>query len=179
MKHTGLIIILLALAATGLVQADQVYKWVDAQGNVHYSDKPHPGAAKVKIAPPQSYAAPVPNEGVEGGDRRPTKADTKAHHQYEVSVTSPKPDSTIWDTRSVTVSVKVSPGLAPGDMLTFELDGKQRGPLASTSVTFDDLDRGQHSVSATLNTADGQTIEAAPVTFYLRQATVFRGKPPQ
>jgi hypothetical protein len=64
-------------------------------------------------------------------------------------------------------------------MLTFELDGKQRGPLASTSVTFDDLDRGQHSVSATLNTADGQTIEAAPVTFYLRQATVFRGKPPQ
>ncbi|MGH8399705.1 MAG: DUF4124 domain-containing protein, partial [Gammaproteobacteria bacterium] len=57
MKPTGLIILLL-LAMTTFAQADQVYKWVDAQGNVHYSDKPHPGAQKVKIAPPQSYSAP-------------------------------------------------------------------------------------------------------------------------
>jgi Domain of unknown function (DUF4124) len=181
MKYKGLLIILFALAAMTLAHADQVYKWVDAQGNVHYSDKPHPGAAKVKIASPQSYSAPV--DGGPTNDRgalRPPRSNKgQADKQYEISIVAPKPESTIWDTRSVTVSVQVTPGLALGDSITFELDGKQRGPVTSTSVTFDDLDRGQHSVSATLNTADGGSIKATPITFYLRQATVFHGKPPQ
>ena len=29
--------------------ADTLYKWVDDQGNVHYSDKPAPGATKINI----------------------------------------------------------------------------------------------------------------------------------
>jgi hypothetical protein len=172
-------VVLLAFIMAPLVQADQVYKWVDSQGNVHYSDKPHPGAKKVKVASPQSYSAPPGQDSSEeGGDRSATSA-KPASRQYTFSIASPKPASTIWDTQSVTVSVQVTPGLAPGDTVTFELDGKRLGPLPNTSATFDDLNRGQHSVSAVLDTADGQEIKAAPVTFYLRQATVFHGKPPQ
>lgn len=175
MKHTGILLLLVALAATALVHADQVYKWVDAQGNVHYSDKPHPGSEKVKIAPPQSYS--TPGTSSETGAPRPPPAG-KAVQQYSMTIASPEPESTIWNTRSVTVAVKISPGLSDGDNVTFELDGRRIGPVARTSATFDDLNRGQHSVSATLNTADGQTITAGPVTFYLRQASVFHGKPP-
>ncbi|MGH8400912.1 MAG: Ig-like domain-containing protein, partial [Gammaproteobacteria bacterium] len=147
-------------------------------GNVHYSDKPHPGAQKVKIAPPQSYSAP--NIGpAEGSDKASGEPAAAANRQYSVSIVSPQPEATITNSRSVTISVNVKPGLAAGDTITFQLDGKQRGPVAGTSVTFDDLDRGQHQVTATLNTAAGQTIEATPVTFYLREPTVFHGKPPQ
>ncbi|HET7650960.1 MAG TPA: DUF4124 domain-containing protein [Gammaproteobacteria bacterium] len=176
------VILLAALTALNAAHADQVYKWVDAQGNVHYSDKPHPGAEKIKIAQPQSYSAPAEagssNETrAVQGDRRPTPPPPAETH-YTIAITSPAQQSSVWNTRSVTVSANVSPGLGPGDTVTFELDGKPLGPVAQTSVTFDDLDRGEHTVSATLNTADGQTIKAAPVTFYLHQTTVFHGKPP-
>lgn len=173
-----MILLLLGLALGMGTQADQVYKWVDAQGNVHYSDKPHQGAQKIKVAPPQSYSASVPPAaGREGGNRRPQPVDKAVH--YTLTIVSPKPEQTIRNTRSVTVSVQVSPGLGPGDHLSFQLDGQSRGPESATSVTFDDLDRGQHTVSATLTTASGQTIQAGPVTFYLHQATVFHAKPPQ
>lgn len=178
MKHAGLIFLFI-LSLITVAHADQVYKWVDAQGNVHYSDKPHPGAEKVKIAPPQSYSAPADSGSTSaaGGDRR--RAGPAVPTKYTLSIVSPKPEQTIWNTRSVSVSVGVSPGLSPGDTVTFELDGRHLGPLAGTSATFDDLDRGQHSVSAILTTAKGQVIKAGPVTFFLRQATVFHGKPPR
>src|SRR5260370_5637988 len=40
----------LALAAT-------VYKWVDENGIVHYSDQPHPNAQQVGVQPAQTYKA--------------------------------------------------------------------------------------------------------------------------
>jgi hypothetical protein len=176
------VILLAGLTALNAASADQVYKWVDAQGNVHYSDKPHPGAEKIKIANPQSYSAPAESGSLKEthaarGDQRPSPPQAAAT-QYTIAITSPAQQSSVWNTRSVTVSVKVTPGLGPGDSVTFELDGKPLSPVAQTSVTFDDLDRGEHTVAATLNTADGQAIKAAPVTFYLHQTTVFHGKPP-
>jgi len=39
----------------------EIYRWVDAQGRVHYSDKPHEGADEVVIKP----AAPTDPEVVE------------------------------------------------------------------------------------------------------------------
>src|SRR4029077_20044493 len=57
-----LVISALLFAATG-AQADKVYKWVDAEGNVLYTDQPRKGAQEIKIAkqPPStavaSYAA--------------------------------------------------------------------------------------------------------------------------
>ena len=39
-------LLILLLCASGLVQAGQFYRWVDARGNVTYSDQPPPKAAK-------------------------------------------------------------------------------------------------------------------------------------
>ncbi len=52
MNLTRLCMTLLSVAmlAGMAVHADQVYRWVDAQGNVHYSQTPPPGAAsKAKL----------------------------------------------------------------------------------------------------------------------------------
>lgn len=39
-------LLILLLCASGFVQAGQVYRWVDAQGNVTYSDQPPPVSAR-------------------------------------------------------------------------------------------------------------------------------------
>ena len=40
------ILILLCCAATGLAQAGELFRWVDADGKVHYTDEPPPASAK-------------------------------------------------------------------------------------------------------------------------------------
>lgn len=174
-------LVLLLFAVMTLGHADQVYKWVDAQGNVHYSDKPHPGAKKVKIVSPQSYSAAEADSvskinDLPAGSRTATD---KSPRQYAIAITAPKPQASLWNVQSVTVSVQVTPGLGPGDAVTYVLDGQSHGPVEATSFTFDDVDRGEHHASAVLNTARGQVITASPVTFYIHQTTVFHGKPPQ
>ena len=36
-----------------------VYKWVDENGVVHYSDQPHPNAQKMQVQEAQTYTAPA------------------------------------------------------------------------------------------------------------------------
>ena len=40
--------------------AATVYKWVDDNGVVHFSDQPNPKAQKIEVAGAQTYAAPAP-----------------------------------------------------------------------------------------------------------------------
>jgi len=52
---TRFVLLWLMLSASALAQADKLYRWVDAQGQVHYGDVPPAQAVQVeikKIAPP-------------------------------------------------------------------------------------------------------------------------------
>jgi hypothetical protein len=42
-------VVLAALLVAGAAAADKVYRWVDRQGQVHYSDQPAPNAQEVEI----------------------------------------------------------------------------------------------------------------------------------
>lgn len=60
------------LAAALPVMGGQLYKWVDADGKVHYSDQPPPGNVRKQEtlrpsgAPVQAVAVPATTPGVEG-----------------------------------------------------------------------------------------------------------------
>lgn len=56
MRLTTIASLLLALAAQPAL-ADKVYRWVDAHGQVHYSDKPAPNAQEIEIQPPETTGA--------------------------------------------------------------------------------------------------------------------------
>ncbi len=55
MKYTLIAASMMILVCGSAVQAEGVYKWVDAQGRVHYGDQPQSNAAKplsIQSAPP-------------------------------------------------------------------------------------------------------------------------------
>ena len=56
MKNTQLftLLVLTALLLSGAALADGVYKWVDADGNVHYGDRPSGDPSEVVV--PMSYS---------------------------------------------------------------------------------------------------------------------------
>ncbi len=168
---THIALLLMTLSVLPAVLGDSLYKWVDAQGNVHYSDKPQPGATKIHLPNAQTFVAPVvaaPVGGHEGGNLQPQQQ-VPGYSTFQIA--SPTADETLNNVQSVTVTVDLEPGLRDGDKITITLDGQSQGPGAVLSATFDEVDRGEHSASATLLEANGQTISAPAVTFYIQKAT--------
>ena len=164
-----IVLLLLALFTLTAVFGDTLYKWVDDQGNVHYSDKPHPGATKMHLPNAQTFTPPATATPDDGSGQHRQQAQQQA---YSIQITSPSADQTFSNTQSVTVSVSLTPGLQQGDTITITVDGQSQGPGGSLSATFDGLDRGQHTASATLQEANGKVLSAPSVTFYIHRATV-------
>ncbi|MGB9428437.1 MAG: DUF4124 domain-containing protein [Gammaproteobacteria bacterium] len=169
--------LLLALVlGAGFAQAQSVYKWVDDQGNVHYTDHPHPGAEKVQLPKTQTYAPPSVSD-MPAPPPLPPTAPMAGYTQFTLA--SPGSQANLWYTHEVTVSVSVAPELRNGDTITYHLDGQTIGPTGNTSVTFKDVPRGEHTASATLNAANGASMSAGPVTFYVQQKSILAPKPPR
>lgn len=155
-----------------------VYKWVDAQGNVHYGDLP-PGevpAESVKLPGISTYQQrkiPYP--------AAPEPAPQPAFTGYtSAQVVQPEANSAVRaNDQKVTVAIALEPALQPGHKVAFYLDGRQVGePMDSISAEFSGVYRGGHTVSAKVLDAGGKTlIEAAPVTFTLRKHTIIPPKP--
>ena len=171
-----LIVFVILNLVVSFAQADTVYRWVDAQGNVHYSDHPHPGASKVLLPQTQTYAPPA---AAQMTAPMPLPAMTPTAGYAQFALATPGNQATLWYVHEVTVSVSLSPDLRSGDTITYHLDGKTIGPTQAMSVIFKDVDRGEHTASATLNAANGATMLAGPVTFYVRQKSIISPKPPR
>ena len=118
------LILLLFVAVT--TQAD-IYRLVDEQGNVSYSDQADSNAEQIELKGLSTYTpTPVP---VEIEEIAPVIAEGKIP-DYQVVITSPTQDENIWgNTGTITVMVDISPELDTerGDQLLFKLDGHQVG----------------------------------------------------
>lgn len=167
-----LIPVLLGLVlGLGFAQAQTVYRWVDSQGNVHYSDHPHPGADKVVLPKTQTFTTPSVS-GIVPTQPLPPAAPTAGYTAFTLA--SPGSEATLWYTHEVTVAVETSPALRAGDTITYHLDGDTIGPTTATAVTFKNVVRGEHKASAVLRASNGASMTAGPVTFYVRQKSIIK-----
>lgn len=174
----------IALTATCMIlasasQAGQIYKRVDADGNVHFSDSPMPGGAEIKVKPLPTMPMPkaMPPE------TRPQKpASTGASDDAQdsgayraVSITSPTNGITLrQDADPLTVTVSVEPGLKQGHAVQALMDGALRGdPSTSGSITINGISRGAHQITARVVDENGAPIlTSEPVTIYMHRTSV-------
>lgn len=162
-------------AASSNNGATTMYRWVDAQGVVHYSDTPQPGAQKLQIAPAQTFQpGPIPTAQTarEPGPR----AD-----EYTCLITQPRAQQSIYAPETVPVSVQLSPDLRSGDRVQVSFDGTAVRPADDSGLDFqiDMPIRGQHEVVATVVNSNGRTVcTSAPVTFYVRRPSVLTPQSP-
>ena len=152
-----------------------LYKWVDADGVTHYSDRPEPGAQKVKIASAQTYAGDA--RPAAAASAQPTSAAASSSYK-RLEITSPEDGAVLWNTGGhVDIAATLEPGLLDGHQLWIVLDGKsqQVGPEGTLAV---DVERGSHTVTASVTDANGnEMIVSAPVSFVIRQTSV--AQPPE
>jgi Domain of unknown function (DUF4124) len=163
----GLLITIMLVASSAALAATTVYTWVDANGETHYSDQPHPGARKMEVAGVATFSLPpAPHDS---SDATPPP---RARPQARCSIASPADQQMFMNAWSVTGQVEVPPNLTADDHVVLLLDGKVLTGVAGLSgaFTLDHLDRGSHTLAAQVESADGRVIcQASPVTFYVHQ----------
>jgi Domain of unknown function (DUF4124) len=173
-----LVIALTSLASGGAIAAT-VWKWVDKNGAVHYSDQPGPGAVRVDLNV-QTYDA---KESKIPSNRPITPQDSKTPvvpTYQKIEILKPVNEETFIGTGGlVSVSVQVDPGVQTGHSLRLELDGQRVSEPNSTATEFQlkEVPRGAHTLLASIVTRDGQVmIQSTAVTFFVQQQTITRPK---
>src|ERR1700751_5360042 len=110
---------LMCLAAP-LVIAATVYKWVDENGVVHYSDQPHQNAEKVEVGAPQTYRADSGSSPA-GGPTAPPPSSQRAGVSLGCAIAQPSADQTFSNVDSLSIVVRTDPTLRAGDQVFITL----------------------------------------------------------
>jgi hypothetical protein len=157
------------MLAASAGQAAVVYKWTDADGVVHYSDQPVPGATKI-FTSSSSAGTVVP--AASGPQSPAPKKPASALNYTQFTITSPTPDQTFFGDEVISVHLALEPGLKPNQTITWNLNGKpleDKDPTA-TQFTLQSLDRGTYSIAATISDQQtGESQSTDSVSFFVRQ----------
>ena len=163
----------LALAAGPFaLHAAIVYKWIDADGVVHFSDQPVPGAEKFVITGPSRMGTVTSGSGkATASQAKPTAPGTP----LSLSIDSPANEQTITGNQAVMVHLALAPDLKPTQAITWYLNGTPltNQPADATQFTLEDLARGTYTLGATvLDQATGESKSAQSVTFYVMRTSL-------
>lgn len=178
--------VLLGVTLCVAAGATEVYRHVDKDGVVHYTDQPPTKGAKPAVLPPIQVVGPVggrPAPGSASGATVITDADLTGAAPLSVSIMSPTPDQTFRrDDRLLPVSVRMNQPLPQGHGLLYLLDGTARNaePTRSLNFTFAGVERGEHMVAVATVDANGREVaRTAPVIVHMESAPlVTQERPP-
>ena len=150
-----------------------VYKSVDAEGNVVYTDNPAGNAKPVDLPPLSTVPAPKYDPNL----FKPKETEDQAGAYQSVSIVSPGQDESIRENSgAVSVSASVKPKLdtKAGHRFMFYMDGESVGEAtASDRIVFENVDRGTHNVSVAVVDGGGKELmRSEPVTFHLHRVSV-------
>lgn len=160
---------LILLAAVALPAGADVYKWVDTQGNVTYSDTPQPGAEEIDIGPLQTYEAPA----LPRFEPAPKEPEPPGYGEFRVIM--PIDDETLRDNGgNIEIKLALSPQLSGTHKLAIFMDGRDLGGDGrAMSVNLQNVDRGTHTVYATVVDEKGkQVAKTRSVRFYLHRGSL-------
>ena len=155
----------------------QLWKWTDANGVVHYSDVPGPGAVKVDVAvnpvsTPQGL--PAATGTAEGTGTGESYVPPALAPYRSLTITAPADQTSYFEADSVvSVQLNSDPSLMKGDALYLFLDGRKVSDSGGiTSYSLSSIPRGEHTLQAVIYDSDGaEKIRSSSITFYMKQPT--------
>tara|TARA_R110000782_G_scaffold13730_22_gene40360 strand:+ start:3209 stop:3790 length:582 start_codon:yes stop_codon:yes gene_type:complete len=162
-------LLFISLIFSSVAYAKTVYKTVDAEGNIVFSDVPSAGAEEIKIKEAQAINSPK----VRSFKVSPPE-DTPVKFQYtRLAIISPENDSTIHGGEgNVNIAVVLEPKLTENDAMSLFMDGKEVLSGRDSQFLLANVDRGTHSIYVVVkNEVDKVLKRSAKVTFHVRRAS--------
>jgi len=164
------LILLSALSGTA-ASAAPAWTWVDAEGTVHYSDRPVPGARQMELSGAQGFG---PTQRANAPRVTGAANSTAAGPYQRLEVVSPAEQETLWNIGTMLpVQVSFQPALQPGHRYDLSLDGQRRNVnTTSPRVTLPDVFRGTHTLQVVVVDATGTELMRSDTrTFFVQQTS--------
>lgn len=161
----SIVVCILLVVACGLSAQDKIYKIVNKDGTISFSDSPAPGAEELTISTiantMQSMHSAAPA----------APAQPKQARQYQLTILSPEPDATV---RNNTGKVNVAAQIDPQVRGTYELDFNGELYTSITGVfNLENINRGSHSYQVKFTDNSGKVIASSESrTLHMHQASV-------
>lgn len=197
MRHFGITLLASGVLLAAGAEAQQVYRWVDENGVVHYSDQPPdddqvateavdlnvpPGIGNPSrrvIEPIAQSPSPSPDDNDLLAAQQAAAADSQETvvPYTDLEILSPEAGEVLWNIATrLSVAATLTPTLQGQHQVQWILDGQPVGePTQSLNQTLAPVYRGTHSIAANVLDAQGRTLyRSNAVTFYVQQTTVNR-----
>jgi hypothetical protein len=164
-----LVCFLLLICGVAALPAAETWRWRDANGVVHYSDKPAPGAERVTLG-----AAPKPGSAAAPSERRARSASTDSSGvvPYELCVlATPTNDQVFVNERTAPVALELQPQLQADHQIQVLLNGQLVPGWngAATIGALTDLARGTYTLTARVLDGAGQPLcISPPIRFHIQ-----------
>lgn len=162
--------IVLLCAATSM--AAEIYRHVDAQGRVTYTDQPAGNASPVvleSINTLPATAAPAARQDKSQGPAPFTGYESLTLAGVENNAVLRNP------TAPVTVTARLQPRLQPGHTLLIHHNGQPANIDNGTSVSVADIERGAHTFRAEVLDTDGKMlIQTYELSIHVHRASALR-----
>ena len=157
-----------AINASQDAQERKIYKWIDKEGRVHYSDIPQRNAVII-LAQDHKKLADVTVKTLKAPEVVPQKIKTEDNI---LTIEKPNDQETLQNTGGeLMIFFSSSKPLAQGEQWQVLLDGQKAGePQTSNNVTLQNIDRGEHTLQIhTIDTHGKVLASSAITTFYMHQ----------
>ncbi len=159
-------LLLIGISMAVSVQAGAVYKSVDEDGNVIYTDAPTSDAEKIQLKNVQPIETP-PVETTESSPHQEPQENTYT----KLEITSPEDGGDIFDNNGIiNISLSVVPALRAreGDKLVLHMDGQQIDESKRNQFNLNGIEPGRHSfVAIIINKEEKELKRSTPVTLTL------------
>lgn len=178
-------LILAGLALSLAAQPQEIYRWVDKDGQIHYSDQPGaPNAERVILADPNAYEAEPAfgDYAPTGNSSQETDAEDEAASPYEsLAIVQPTPDQVFFGAdATVVVAADLGGTLRFDHTVVFFVNGNRRPASSGLGLELQNLDRGSHFLRAAVLDQNGDpVIQSQQITFHVREPSVNTPQSPQ
>ena len=165
---------LYALLLVSLAGNAQIYKTVDEEGNVSYSDMPTAGGASEEVEVQHINTTPPPPTAAPRRQQQ-TAEEEPATVTYQPVITAPANETTIpMGPGNFSVSAQVEPPLEAGAALQLYVDGNPEGvPQESASWSLTNVFRGAHDLEVAVVDMNGEELaRSSAVRVYVLRPSV-------
>ena len=160
------------LVLAGPVSAE-VYRNVDAYGNVTYSDEPSDGAETIKVKPVTTVTLPKLQD-VRETDKLREEVKREGAVYESVSFVSPENNQAFHSGNGeIRFQVKSTPGLKPGHKYEVTLDGQPVGQTSSGTVIVSNVYRGTHTAGVHIVDENGVLVKTgSAISFTVHRPSI-------
>lgn len=180
--NKALAVLVLGLSVSLAAHAQTIYRTIDAQGNVVFTDNPEGGGEEVTLDPLTVVPSPGEPAGmapeVQGGQGDGgTASPGQPFMPYDsFSILSPGQEETLptGAAGNVQVSLGIQPDLRDDHRVRLLVDGQiSQSAMHTDTFLLNNLPRGEHVLQAELLDASGAVRHrTSPVTLYVQRASV-------